>query len=407
MDGFSIPRTVLESLTATDDFLCRLWAWCLLQAADKPKEIVGLTLAPGQFVTTKRQIAGALRCDGAKAFRGLRSLQSCTEVELKLHRNKTLVTLCHWVTYGGTISSAEPQLNQSCTKVEPSARPRSRVSGDAWRWHAAIPGRLGAVEAIPDRAQEQAHSVDRSGSIEETGTLGEAKACESIERSITAGWIGLFDPGNEERGLFDGAGTQGLGDRLATMLSQASMPVAASATTARSKRLPPRSRPLTTDNRYCQQTPRDTSLVGAATRAALRALVAGKQPWPLFLHGPAGRGKTCAGLCLLDYAGGLYWTMPDFLALLIRATKGQEHGASGQTVHMAGIWKEVESTSLLVLDEIGAKATVSEHHYESLKRVLDARGVQASCSNLESLSRFIGAAVRRSDYFAAGGRHCR
>ena len=48
---------------------------------------------------------------------------------------------------------------------------------------------------------------------------------------------------------------------------------------------------------------RSLAEVPADLRAKIRALVSGKLPWPLYLFGDAGTGKTCASLVMLDHCG--------------------------------------------------------------------------------------------------------
>src|SRR5436309_2297801 len=53
---------------------------------------------------------------------------------------------------------------------------------------------------------------------------------------------------------------------------------------------------------------REMSAIAPGLRDAIRELVSGEAPWPLFLHGDVGAGKSCAALCVLDHAGGDYLT---------------------------------------------------------------------------------------------------
>jgi hypothetical protein len=108
----------------------------------------------------------------------------------------------------------------------------------------------------------------------------------------------------------------------------------------------------------------------------LRNLVAGKEPWPLYLHGPSGTGKTCAGLCLIDFAGGDYYTVADLHDTVIRAQQGRliyrNLGHAG-TIWPSGLWGQIAQAPLVVLDELGCRERVSDAHYETVKRCIDAR----------------------------------
>jgi hypothetical protein len=62
--------------------------------------------------------------------------------------------------------------------------------------------------------------------------------------------------------------------------------------------------------RYFPGIERSIASIDPALRQSLRRLALGELPWPCFLHGPVGTGKTLAALCLLDHLveDGLYWT---------------------------------------------------------------------------------------------------
>jgi DNA replication protein DnaC len=107
----------------------------------------------------------------------------------------------------------------------------------------------------------------------------------------------------------------------------------------------------------------------------LSSLVNGESPWPLLLTGPPHSGKTCAALCVIDDFGGWYITVPEFCERLIAAQRGEleyrgEGGITKQTPR--DVWREVRRVSLFVLDELGMRE-VSDHHYDCVKRALDAR----------------------------------
>lgn len=104
-----------------------------------------------------------------------------------------------------------------------------------------------------------------------------------------------------------------------------------------------------------------------------RALVKGETPWPLLLTGGAGVGKTCAALCLLDYSGGVYFTIYELCDVLIAAAdKAYVNPYADRPMSKIGVWEWLHATSLLVIDELGSRH-VSDFHYENVKRVLDQR----------------------------------
>ena len=130
---------------------------------------------------------------------------------------------------------------------------------------------------------------------------------------------------------------------------------------------------------------RDPAAVEPALEDGLRRLVAGEADWPLFVHGPAGTGKTCACLCLLDHCdGGVYHTAASLCSVLIEAQQGRLTWRFAGAVNAAAavawhrvvteqFWGWLGRAPLVVLDELGSRDKVTDHHYDAVKRVLDER----------------------------------
>lgn len=109
-------------------------------------------------------------------------------------------------------------------------------------------------------------------------------------------------------------------------------------------------------------------------RTVFQELSRGEKPWPLTLSGAPGLGKTCAGLLLLDYAGGLYFTACTLADTVLQAAKGQlltprERRVIGETM----LWHEIGQAALVVLDDLGARERVGDWQYQQVKRLLDDR----------------------------------
>lgn len=128
--------------------------------------------------------------------------------------------------------------------------------------------------------------------------------------------------------------------------------------------------------RHLPRLERSLAGIDPTLRRALRGLVAGELPWPLFLHGTPGTGKTSALLCLLDHAGGEYHTMRGLHALLIRAEQGRlewyDRGRGGN-LWPEQVWDRIGKAPLVVLDDVGCRERVSDLHYETVKQVLEER----------------------------------
>lgn len=136
---------------------------------------------------------------------------------------------------------------------------------------------------------------------------------------------------------------------------------------------------------------RSIAEIAPGLRTTIRAMIAGESPWPLMLHGNAGTGKSCAMLCLLDYAGGEYHTVSGLCQMMNRAALGNysvdETGTRSGVIeghkdyvhkrtvvlYPHQIWARIAKAPLIVLDEIGCRSNVSDAHYEAVKEMIDIR----------------------------------
>jgi DNA replication protein DnaC len=108
------------------------------------------------------------------------------------------------------------------------------------------------------------------------------------------------------------------------------------------------------------------------------------------LIGDTGSGKTCAALCLLDHAGyGAYAEVGQLCEDLIAALDGRflHYSILFYPTHVWNVWI---SANVTVLDEVGAREKVSDHHYNVVKKALDLRegkpSVVISNLTLEAIS---------------------
>lgn len=112
---------------------------------------------------------------------------------------------------------------------------------------------------------------------------------------------------------------------------------------------------------------------------AIARCVAGLSPWPLYVFGGAGTGKTRAGLYLCDRTHGTarFADYVDLCDELREAKLGElrREYAYGDVVKISvsRLWSEWQSAELAVLDEIGARGSVSDCQYEAMKGAIDRR----------------------------------
>lgn len=123
---------------------------------------------------------------------------------------------------------------------------------------------------------------------------------------------------------------------------------------------------------------RSAHLIDDGLRLAIRGVVAGNTPWPLFVHGSAGLGKTCAALAMLDHAPAPtdYYTATGWAEALIDAAKGRLIGRGSAGSHslspltLRGL---IDDASLVALDELATRDKVSDWHYDCVKELIDRR----------------------------------
>lgn len=126
--------------------------------------------------------------------------------------------------------------------------------------------------------------------------------------------------------------------------------------------------------RILPQIPRCMDLVEKELVEIFFDLVSGKRPWPLFLHGPVGAGKSRAVLCLCDYvARARYVTLRELCDRKMRPEDFQ-----------AWDW---QAPALLVVDEIGTRLKPGDLDYTCLVEAWEEReekslGVAVYVSNL-------------------------
>lgn len=127
-DWIKLHRCITESGLFADDWLTRLWIWCLVRANYGPQTFYGATIHPGEFVTSMENAAEVLGKSKSTVWRGLQKLASdeyrCIELRLLINvkRKFTVITICNWTTYQSTETNcetgAEPKRNGSGTGAE-------------------------------------------------------------------------------------------------------------------------------------------------------------------------------------------------------------------------------------------------------------------------------------------------
>lgn len=159
-------------------------------------------------------------------------------------------------------------------------------------------------------------------------------------------------------------------------LSASRVSTATSGTSLRARKLPLRKEPQA---KFLPEKHREIAAVPENVKAAFRSLVSGKSPWPLFLWGEPGRGKTCAALALCDYLRSeqvQFTTIADLTARVMdswKSTEKFEWKPFGPFRDRTEFYHGTSGSWLVVLDELGTRSNVTDTHYECVQRVLDMR----------------------------------
>ena len=108
---------------------------------------------------------------------------------------------------------------------------------------------------------------------------------------------------------------------------------------------------------------RDADGVDKRLWDVLRSLTAGSAPWPLYLHGPVGAGKTLAMLVVCDRVEfGRYWTVSDLMDRMVLKDPP---------------WDWPIEPVLPILDELGLQRCDADargkFEFDAVKRFLDWR----------------------------------
>lgn len=213
-DGFiKVWRRMLDSAVMSDDWICRLWMWCMLKAQWKQADRAGAP-SRGQFFTGQASGSEELMVSPSKWYRGMRTLCDLGCITMEANSKKTTVTVCNYATYQDNvdeieqplaiqmnnerIASEQRSLEEECKKerkvavvenfdplsiVLPAALDTPRFSA-AWS------------EWINYRRERRLSLRERTVAkqISTFAIWGELRAIEAIDASIRNGWQGVFEP---------------------------------------------------------------------------------------------------------------------------------------------------------------------------------------------------------------------
>ena len=205
MAGFiKVDRDILDSEQFQEDWLCRLWLWCLLRANYEPALYRGQLVQPGQFVVGRIAAAAELNVNPSKWYRGIERLVAMGSLATEANKNWTTITVCNWERFQGLAAvgkeAAEPvpaalppEKPVKAKKPKPPPEPTPEMDlpeclqtpefGDAWvRW-----------QSHRKEIKKPLTPLSAAQQIKELTALGPARSVAAIDHSIRSGWRGIFE----------------------------------------------------------------------------------------------------------------------------------------------------------------------------------------------------------------------
>ena len=98
-DWLKLHRCILDSEVFSDDWLTRLWVWCMCKANFVDGVFRGRPIKRGQFITGRIAAATELNVSPSKWYRGMERLVAIGCVTTESNGNWTAVTVCNFDNY--------------------------------------------------------------------------------------------------------------------------------------------------------------------------------------------------------------------------------------------------------------------------------------------------------------------
>lgn len=133
----------------------------------------------------------------------------------------------------------------------------------------------------------------------------------------------------------------------------------------------------------------DPAKVPPLIATAFRDCRMGKAPWPLFIHGGVGCGKSRFAVVAHFYYGGLSYEFTELVSDYRQCKMGElrnEFYENRPVVTERMFRAKLESARLLIVDDIGAVAKDSPHERETLILALNARAAGKPAVFISNLS---------------------
>lgn len=128
-DWIRLHRKLLDSAVFSDEWLLRLWVWCLLRAGYCDRQVGGFTVPAGSFLTGRFSAADELNVSPSRWYRGIHQLASLGMITLSATQERTIVTVCHWTSYQSDTVVHGQQVDSKWTTSEQQVNNERTTSG--------------------------------------------------------------------------------------------------------------------------------------------------------------------------------------------------------------------------------------------------------------------------------------
>ncbi len=203
-------RSMLDSAVMKDDWLCRLWLWCLFKAQWQQVDREG-SPDRGQFYTGRITGSGELGVSPSKWYRGIERLSELGCIEVKADSNRTTITVCNYATYQDSVEESEQiadskrtaneqQVNNLHCNIKKERRKEGATQAfDPLSPH--LPAALDSPAFLRVWRDLIAYRVGRrlsaregwcTNQLKNLASFGESVAIQAIENSILNHYQGIF-----------------------------------------------------------------------------------------------------------------------------------------------------------------------------------------------------------------------
>jgi hypothetical protein len=231
MDGGYVKehRSVMEHAVFQDDWLYRLFRWCIMKANFTPGTFKGVVVPVGSFVTGKIRGSEELGVTASKFHRGIHRLTEppYEVITVDANRDWTMISVCNYKTYQSSICDSEPQVDRQRTASEPPAKPieeLKKLRTQETKSNTAQP-LLVFVDLPPSldvpefrsvwqlweqhrkEKREKLTPTATKQALSKLATWGLERSIAAIKHSIGQGWTGIYEESrNGQRTLNIGPG---------------------------------------------------------------------------------------------------------------------------------------------------------------------------------------------------------